>query len=68
MAPDVVLITDEGMTSIGGPDRLWAQPGLGLTPAGKGKRVISMGAFYLLGFGPRLPQAVRDLAGKLHQR
>jgi iron complex transport system substrate-binding protein len=65
-APDVVLITTEGMTVVGGPARLWERPGLALTPAGKAQRVVALDALYLLGFGPRLPQAVRDLAGRLH--
>jgi iron complex transport system substrate-binding protein len=65
-APDVVLITTEGLETIGGADRLWSRPGLALTPAGKAKRVVALDALYLLGFGPRLPQAVKDLAGRLH--
>jgi iron complex transport system substrate-binding protein len=67
MAPEVVLITDEGMAALGGPDRLWAQASLAQTPAGKAKRVVSISAIRLLGFGPRMPEAVRDLAGKLRQ-
>lgn len=67
MAPDVVLITEEGMAALGGPDRLWAQASLTQTPAGKAKRVVSIGAMQLLGFGPRMPEAVRDLAEKLRR-
>jgi iron complex transport system substrate-binding protein len=65
-APDIVLITTEGLETIGGADRLWARPGLALTPAGKTRRVVALDALYLLGFGPRLPQAVKDLAERLH--
>jgi iron complex transport system substrate-binding protein len=67
MAPDVVLITEEGMAAVGGPDRLWAQASLAQTPAGKAKRVVSIGAIQLLGFGPRMPEAVRDLAARLRR-
>ena len=64
-APDFILITREGLDAIGGPDKLWEKPGLALTPAAKTKRYAAPDALYLLGFGPRLPQAVRELAGKL---
>ena len=39
-----------------------------LTPAGRAGRVVSMEALLLLGFGPRLPQAVAELTSKLHGR
>jgi iron complex transport system substrate-binding protein len=65
-APEVILITREGMEAVGGGKQLFRRPGLALTPAGKAKRVVALDALYLIGFGPRLPQAVRDLAGGLH--
>ena len=65
--PDVVLTTSQGLTAIGGAEKLLAQPGLALTPAGTAKRVVAMEAMYLLGFGPRLPQAVREAAEKLRE-
>lgn len=64
-APDVLLITREGVETLGA-DKIWKQPGLALTPAGRNQRLISMDALYLLGFGPRLPEAVRELAERLH--
>lgn len=66
-APDVILITNEGIAAIGGADKLWDRPGLGLTPAAKSRRVVALDALYLLGFGPRMPQAVRELATRLRQ-
>ncbi len=36
------------------------------TPAGKDGRIISMDAVYLLGFGPRAPDAARDLMAKVY--
>lgn len=65
-APEVILIPSGGLASLGGIEALLKQPGLSLTPAGKQKRVIEMDAEKLLGFGPRLPEAVRDLAAALH--
>jgi len=65
-APDVLLITREGVAQLG-TDHIWTQPGLALTPAGRNRRLVSMDALYLLGFGPRLPEAVRDLADQIHR-
>lgn len=64
--PDVVLITREGLDTIGGTDAVWTKPGMALTPAAANRRVVAIDALYLLGFGPRTPQAVRELAMQLH--
>ncbi|HDR8880782.1 TPA: ABC transporter substrate-binding protein, partial [Burkholderia territorii] len=64
-APDVVLISDEGLAAIGGRDALLAAPGFGATPAGRARRVVSLDALFLLGFGPRLPLAVTTLHRRL---
>jgi iron complex transport system substrate-binding protein len=63
--PDVILTTTQGLTAIGGVEKMLAQPGLALTPAGKSRRVVDLDALYLLGFGPRLPQAVRETAERI---
>jgi iron complex transport system substrate-binding protein len=67
-APDAVLITAEGLQAAGGAEAIWAKPGLALTPAAKNRHLVSLDALYLLGFGPRLPAAVRELAAELHKR
>lgn len=59
--PDIILTTDQGLKANGGMDALLQRPGFAQTPAGRHKRVISMEAMALLGFGPRLPQALREL-------
>ncbi|VVD59523.1 heme/hemin ABC transporter substrate-binding protein [Pandoraea terrigena] len=64
--PDVLLTTTTGPTPTDPAATLLAQPGLANTPAGRAKRVVSFDALYLLGFGPRLPQAVADLARRVH--
>jgi iron complex transport system substrate-binding protein len=63
--PVVLLISREGLEALGGEQAVWSLPGLALTSAGRSKRLVAMDALYLLGFGPRLPEAVRDLAVKL---
>ncbi len=64
-APDVILITAEGITALGGPEKVWELPGVSLTPAGQHQRLVAMDAQYLLGFGPRLPRATLELARRL---
>jgi iron complex transport system substrate-binding protein len=61
-APDFVLTTTQGVEALGGTERLLAQPGLALTPAARARRVLALDALYLLGFGPRMPQAVAEVA------
>jgi iron complex transport system substrate-binding protein len=65
-APDVILATEQGLQAAGGIDGLLKAPGLAQTPAGRARRVVAMEALLLLGFGPRLPQAVAALADALH--
>jgi iron complex transport system substrate-binding protein len=66
-APDILLIASESLAAIGGVDRLLASPGLSLTPAAKNRRVAAaMDSLLLLGFGPRLPQALTQLSTQLY--
>jgi iron complex transport system substrate-binding protein len=65
-APQLILTTEQSLNAAGGIDGLVRIPGLAATPAGRGRRVVALDALYLLGFGPRLPQAVAQLAGLLH--
>ena len=67
-APDVILATDQGLTAAGGSEGLLRLPGLAHTPAGRARRVVSLEALWLLGFGPRLPQATAALADLLHAK
>lgn len=65
-APDIILIPARGLQSLGGVEGLLKQPGVALTPAGKKGRIIEMDDLLLLGFGPRLGDAVEQLAQALH--
>lgn len=65
-APDVILVTTHGMKSIGGADALFELPGLAFTPAKANKRVVVMDDLLLLGFGPRVGEAILELARALH--
>lgn len=61
-APEAILTTAQGVQALGGEARLLMQPGLALTPAGRARRVFARDGLYLLGWGPRVPQAVQELA------
>lgn len=65
-APEVLLFTDQGVAAAGGIQALLKLPGLAQTPAVRAQRVLSFEALELLGFGPRLPQAVLRLAQALY--
>lgn len=65
-APDLIVIPTLGLESIGGIKGLLALPGIGATPAARARRIVTMDDGLLLGFGPRLGAAVRDLARQLH--
>ncbi|MBZ9937096.1 ABC transporter substrate-binding protein [Mesorhizobium sp. BR1-1-16] len=45
---------------------LFSLPALAATPAAAAKSLIAMDGLYLLGFGPRMPDAARDLALALY--
>lgn len=65
--PDVILLTDQGMKTVGGISGVLRFPGVKQTRAGKEQKIISLEAMYLLGFGPRMPSAVAELNLLLQQ-
>lgn len=67
-APDVVLTTVQGLQAQGGTAKFWQRPELALTPAYRARALIAMDALLLIGFGPRMPQAVRELGRQLAAR
>jgi len=64
-APDVVLMMDRTGDHGTSAEELFSHPALAETPAGKHKRLVKMGGQYLLGFGPRTAEAIRELAAHL---
>ena len=60
-APQVLINTSQGMEALGGAAAFWQRPELALTPAYRRRALVAMEANHLLGFGPRLPQAVQEL-------
>ena len=63
--PDVIVMFDSGLESLGGVDGLLKVEGIAATNAGKNKKVITMDGQLLSGFGPRLGEAIVELNEKL---
>jgi iron complex transport system substrate-binding protein len=63
--PDVILLFDSGLESLGGVDGVLKIPGVDKTNAGKNKKIIAMDGALLSGFGPRLGEAATQLNGLL---
>lgn len=63
--PDVLLLFDSGLSSLGGQAGLLQVPGVAQTTAGRTGRVVEMDGQLLTGFGPRLGLAAAELAKQL---
>jgi len=59
--PDVILMFDSGLESLGGAAGVLKIPGVDKTNAGKNKKIIAMDGGLLSGFGPRLGEAATQL-------
>jgi iron complex transport system substrate-binding protein len=66
MAPDYLLMMGEGVDALGGQQAVLARRDIAMLRAAREGRLISFEALYLLGFGPRIASALRDLAAALH--
>jgi iron complex transport system substrate-binding protein len=65
-APDVLLLTTQGLEMIGGEAGLLTLPQVAVTPAAEQRRVVTLEGQLLLGFGPRTGAAILELAHYLH--
>ncbi len=65
--PDVLLLFDSGLSSLGSAAGLLSVQGVKQTNAGKNKKIIAMDGQLLSGFSPRLPQAIKELHSKIHE-
>jgi iron complex transport system substrate-binding protein len=64
-APDVILMMDRGAHAVTADD-LFRLPSFRATPAAARRALIVMDGLYLLGFGPRTPDAARDLMAAVY--
>ena len=65
LAPDTILMMSDGR---GGPtpDEVFANRALAATPAAKARSLVVLDGAYMIGFGPRTGDAIRDLAQALY--
>lgn len=63
--PEAILTSTLSIKAAGGLAGFAAQPGIAMTPAGREKRIIVLDDLLLLGFGPRLPQALAQVRAGL---
>ncbi|WP_159668180.1 hemin ABC transporter substrate-binding protein [Andreprevotia sp. IGB-42] len=68
LKPDWIITTSMSVTAQGGLEAFLAQPGIAVTPAAKARRVLVMDDLLLLGFGPRLPEALRQIQASMLPR
>ncbi len=59
-APDIILMMTRGEHAMPAAE-LFAHPAFRLVPAARKEALIAMDGLYLLGFGPRTPDAAREL-------
>lgn len=65
-APDVIIITSEGLQALGGVEGLLAIPGFAETPAGRDRRILDYPEGDFLTFGPRIAGSLELLIADLH--
>lgn len=65
--PDIILMFDSGLQSLGGVEGLLKVEGIAATNAAKNNKIITMDGQLLSGFGPRLGEAVVELNTKLNK-
>lgn len=63
--PDIILLFESGLESMGGEEGLLKIPGIAQTTAGKNRHFVEMDGLLLTGFSPRLGSAVAELSKKL---
>jgi iron complex transport system substrate-binding protein len=68
LQPEVIVIDDMSLQSLGGIAAFAARPEIAMTPAAKSGRIVPVDTMFMLGFGPRTPEAIAALARGLHGR
>jgi len=65
LAPQFIIINNEGMTPVNGSIAALSAPGAMMTPAARDGRIITLSAGALTGPGILTPKAIRELAAKI---
>ena len=64
-APDVILMMSH-VNHAAAADEVFSRPAFSAVPAARTKALVAMDGLYLLGFGPRTPDAARDLMAAVY--
>ncbi len=64
-APEVIVMMDRGNDHGSSDETLFGMPAIASTPAGKNRQVLRINGLLITGFGPRTPQAVKNLRDAL---
>jgi len=64
--PDIILVTHRTLELMGGRDAILSRPEIAPTAAGREARLVAVDGLKMLGFGPRLPAALAELAKRFH--
>jgi iron complex transport system substrate-binding protein len=65
--PDVILVMNKGLESVGGIEKLITLPGISSTKAAQNRSIIQADDRALLSFGPQTPNVISCLANQLNQ-
>ena len=65
--PNVILVMNKGLESVGGIEKLITLPGVSSTTAAKNRAIIQADDRALLSFGPQTPNVISCLANQLVQ-
>lgn len=65
--PDLVVVTQLGVESMGNLEKVWALPGLVHTNAGKNNRVVVVDDIAFLAFGLTIPQELQKIRHAVEQ-
>ncbi len=63
--PDVIVMPTKSAKSLGGWEGISKLPGIAETPAAKSRQLVTVDDLALLGFGPRMGEALLELQQKL---
>ncbi|HSJ71964.1 MAG TPA: ABC transporter substrate-binding protein [Acidimicrobiia bacterium] len=65
-APDVIVLPESGLESLGGFDALLEIPGVAETPAGRNRAFLAYEEAYFFNLGPRAGQALAEFVADLY--
>lgn len=65
--PDLIIVTQEGIKSLGGEQKVWQLPGISMTPAAKNKALVVVDDMGMLGFSLGTPKVMKQIREALEK-